>query len=247
MGANAQTSVPLFVANSVLTAAQQNISAATGVPVFATTVTRDAAFGGSNKVLAEGQLCYIEASDVVQYYTGAAWATVGPSTASGLVFITGATFTAATSVSLPTSTFSSTYTNYRIVFRVSAASGTFTLTSRLRAAGTDNTTSNYSTASPGLFSNAAATTISGYATTSFGNDTATNATGLTISVDVLNPQATDLTQVVGNLIGFNSLPAIAGYAYNAQFNATTSFDSMSFIAATSTITGYYKVYGYSNS
>ena len=77
MGANAQTSVPLFVANSVLTAAQQNISAATGVPVFATTVTRDAAFGGSNKVLAEGQLCYLESTDVVQYYTGAAWASVG--------------------------------------------------------------------------------------------------------------------------------------------------------------------------
>ena len=80
MGANAQTSVPLFVANAVLTAAQQNISAATGIPVFATTVTRDAAFGGSNKVLAEGQLCYLESTDVVQYYTGAAWATVGPTT-----------------------------------------------------------------------------------------------------------------------------------------------------------------------
>lgn len=81
MGANAQTSVPLFVANSVLTAAQQNISAATGIPVFATTVTRDAAFGGSNKVLAEGQLCYLESTNVVQYYDGAAWATVGPATA----------------------------------------------------------------------------------------------------------------------------------------------------------------------
>ena len=77
MGANAQTSVPLFVANTVLTAATQNISAATGIPVFATTVTRDAAFGGSNKVLAEGQLCYLESTDVVQYYTGAAWASVG--------------------------------------------------------------------------------------------------------------------------------------------------------------------------
>jgi len=84
MGANAQTSVPLFVANSVLTAAQQNISAATGVPVFATTVTRDAAFGGSNKVLAEGQLCYLESTNVVQYYDGAAWATVGPAS-SGVV------------------------------------------------------------------------------------------------------------------------------------------------------------------
>jgi hypothetical protein len=82
MGANAQTSVPLFVANNVLTAAQQNISAATGVPVFATTVTRDAAFGGSNKVLAAGQLCFLESTAVVQYYTGSAWATVGPSTSA---------------------------------------------------------------------------------------------------------------------------------------------------------------------
>ena len=76
--ANTQTSVPLFVANAILTAAQQNISAATGVPVFATSVTRDAAFGGSNKALAEGQLCYLESTNVVQYYDGAAWATVGP-------------------------------------------------------------------------------------------------------------------------------------------------------------------------
>lgn len=86
MGANAQTSVPTFVANQVLTAAQQNTSAATGVPVFATTVTRDAAFGGSNKVLAEGQLCYIEASNIVQYYDGAAWATVGPSSPQVSIF-----------------------------------------------------------------------------------------------------------------------------------------------------------------
>jgi len=71
--ANTQTTVPLFVAGTVLTAEQQNISAATGVPVFATTVTRDAAFGGSNKALAEGQLCYLEDSDNIQYYSGSSW------------------------------------------------------------------------------------------------------------------------------------------------------------------------------
>jgi hypothetical protein len=78
---NEQTSVPLFASGEVLTAANMNISAGTGVPVFATTVTRDAAFGGtSEKVLAEGQLCYLSDSNIVQYYNGAAWATVGPST-----------------------------------------------------------------------------------------------------------------------------------------------------------------------
>ena len=81
--ANEQTSVPLYAASEILTAANMNISAGTGVPVFATTVTRDAAFGGAGeKVLAEGQLCYLSATNVVQYYDGAAWATVGPASSS---------------------------------------------------------------------------------------------------------------------------------------------------------------------
>ena len=102
MGANAQTEVPTFTASQVLTAAQMNNSARTGVPVFATTVTRDAAFGGAGeKTLAEGQLCYLEDSNVVQYYDGAAWATVGPSA------LTTATATVATSQS----TSSTSYTD----------------------------------------------------------------------------------------------------------------------------------------
>lgn len=77
MGLNAQTTVPTFVASQVLTAEQQNQSARTGVPVFATTATRDAAFGGSGeKTLAQGQLCYLEATDKLQYYNGTAWANI---------------------------------------------------------------------------------------------------------------------------------------------------------------------------
>ena len=78
--ANTQTTVPLFTAGQVLTAAQQNTSAGTGVPVFATTTTRDAAFGGSNKALAKGQLCYLEATSLVQQYNGSAWVSVGSQT-----------------------------------------------------------------------------------------------------------------------------------------------------------------------
>ena len=77
MGANAQTSVPTFTAGEVLTAANMNISARTGIPVFATTVTRDAAFGGTGeKTLAEGQFAYLEDSNTTQYYDGAAWQSV---------------------------------------------------------------------------------------------------------------------------------------------------------------------------
>jgi hypothetical protein len=48
MGANAQTSVPAFVTGQVLTA-QQQTEINTGIPVFATSVERDAAFGGTGE------------------------------------------------------------------------------------------------------------------------------------------------------------------------------------------------------
>jgi hypothetical protein len=81
--ANTQIKVPLFAAAEVLSAANMNISAGTGIPVFATTVTRDAAFGGAGeKVLAEGQFAYIEATDELQYYDGANWVASGTSTTS---------------------------------------------------------------------------------------------------------------------------------------------------------------------
>ena len=77
MGANAQTAVPAFTAGQVLTAAQMT-EVNTGIPVFATTTTRDAAFSGTGeKVLAEGQFAYIEATNTTQFYDGAAWLALG--------------------------------------------------------------------------------------------------------------------------------------------------------------------------
>ena len=53
------------------------------VPVAADASARDALFGGAGeKVLAEGQLCYLQDLNVVQYYDGSSWATLGPSTSA---------------------------------------------------------------------------------------------------------------------------------------------------------------------
>ena len=77
MGANATTFVPAYVAGEVLTAADLSVTNS-GIPVFASTVTRDAAFGGTGeKTLAEGQFAYIEATDTTQYYNGSAWLGLG--------------------------------------------------------------------------------------------------------------------------------------------------------------------------
>lgn len=77
MGANAQTSVPDFTAGQVLTAAQMT-EVNTGIPVFADSTARDAAFGGTGeKTLAEGQFAYLEDTNATQFYDGATWQSVG--------------------------------------------------------------------------------------------------------------------------------------------------------------------------
>jgi hypothetical protein len=112
MGANATTFVPTYVASEILTAADLNVTNS-GIPVFATTVTRDAAFGGTGeKTLAEGQFAYIEATKTTQYYDGAAWQSVGVS--PGLVLVKTQTIGSAVASVAVTDAFSATYENYLI-------------------------------------------------------------------------------------------------------------------------------------
>jgi len=76
MGANAQTSVPAFTSGQVLTAAQMT-QVNTGIPVFADSTARDAAFGGAGeKTLAEGQMAYLEDTNTTQYYDGSSWSAI---------------------------------------------------------------------------------------------------------------------------------------------------------------------------
>jgi hypothetical protein len=101
MGANAVTTVPVYTAGEVLTAADMNITNS-GIPVFATSVTRDAAFGGAGeKTLAEGQFAFLEDSNSTQFYDGAAWQSVGP-TFSNAVVATSQTTTSGTYTDLST-------------------------------------------------------------------------------------------------------------------------------------------------
>lgn len=133
MGLNAQTSVPVFTSGQVLTAQQQK-EINTGIPVFATTVTRDAAFGGAGeKTLAQGQYAYIEATSALQVYSGSAWLAVGNkinqvvSTAKTSQFTTTSTaFTAVTGLSAtitPTATTSKILIIANVNFSTSASSG----------------------------------------------------------------------------------------------------------------------------
>ena len=249
MGANATTFVPAYVAGEVLTAANLNVTNS-GIPVFATTVTRDAAFGGTGeKTLAEGQFAYIEATNTTQYYDGANWVSVG--TTPGLVYLTGASFTTATSVSLPTDTFTSSYLNYKVFFQLTALTADADFTLRFRTAGSDNTTSVYNTAWTGSSVAASVGTVVGSNLTAInmGECDTGNGNEYFATFEVMQPQATAVTRLFGGL-GFVNKPDSfrAFYAGGANFDGTTSFDSLTIISSVaSSMTGNYRVYGYSES
>jgi hypothetical protein len=241
MGANAQTAVPVFTAGQVLTA-QQQTEINTGIPVFATTVTRDAAFGGTGeKTLAEGQFAYIEATNTTQYYDGSNWQTVGVT--PGLVCVQAETaFTTASTVTAD-NVFTSSYTNYRMIVRFQGTTGS-DLLMQFRAGGVDTAT-NYNYQS---FTSNSTTNTGAVASSQTTIPIAQNSTGVIslVTLEISGPQlaAPTFTQ---------SLNARQSTAYTgpniAMFfgnqSASTQFDGFKFSGTSGTFTGTYTIYGYS--
>jgi hypothetical protein len=243
MGANAQIAVPAFTAGQVLTATQQT-QINTGIPVFATTVTRDAAFGGTGeKTLAEGQFAYIEATDLTQYYDGAAWQNVG---VAGLTYITQATPSAQTTISI-NNCFTSAYENYKIIMNVSAYAVTDgNIGLRLRVGGVD-TSVNYQSQRLGGQGGTpfASTNVLGTDEMYFGS--IIQATPRTIiTADIASPQIATPTSM-NNQFGLrdvvNGNNVIIGFGFQSD---STAFDGFTLIS-TQNMTGTIRVYGYQNS
>ncbi len=177
--------------------------------------------------------------------TGLAWAN------AGFTKITSATFSGVSSVSLPNSTFTATYTNYKVVFIVSSSSANTAINCRYRASGTDNTGSTYYSALTMARVDGSAssqTSINGGTFFTFGHNSTSTQGTLGLSLDFLSPQAVAKKQIVGTGFGYNAgMDAFAAYSLGAWFNSTSQFDSFSFLTSGgATITGSYAVYGYQN-
>lgn len=239
MGANAQTSVPAFTAGQVLTA-QQQTEINTGIPVFATTVERDAAFGGTGeKTLAEGQLCYVEnltGVAQIQYYDGSTWTSLS---SGGLTLLSNTAHSAAATVNVD-NVFTSTYTKYRIVWQ-STFSTTLTPTMRFRAGGTATTT-NYAF----QFASANSTTVSAGRNTSQANLDifgGSNAGPIFAQFDLYGPNLAANTAGLGNVtIVYSGNIILLQYAI-AQVSST-QFDGLEINASTGNMTGNLWIYGY---
>jgi hypothetical protein len=242
MGVNAQIAVPAFVANQVLTAAQMT-QINTGIPVFSTTVTRDAAFSGSGeKVLAQGQYAYIESTSSLMVYSGSAWQTVG----GGMTLIESNTFSAVASVSPTTGVFSSTYNFYRVMFHLTAVSGNLTVNLRMRAAGTDYSGTGYTYSGSGYTNADSAFQFGGETSSIVGYFRASTPPLLAYTADIFNPNAATNTNIISAAFTSNSgYTAGSGILNVGTVVATsTQYDSVSFIASSGNFTGRYSVYGY---
>lgn len=233
-----------FSTGDILTAAAANqYLASQVVMVFANASARSAAITSPQ----EGMFSYLKDTNATEYYTGSAWAAVGGGGAStqGLTLISTASFSGASSVSLANNSFTSTYTNYKLVLNVtnfSSGSNQY-FRARFRASGTDNSTSNYSSGFFVLYQSSAGTSndVGGFNENAFNRFAYLYANeGLSINCDIFNPQSSSKASFSGQVTGM----AQEQWLNSGFFNATTSFDSFTFYPVSGSITGSYSLYGY---
>jgi hypothetical protein len=159
----------------------------------------------------------------------------------GLVHINTTTMSAVASQSL-TGVFSSTYDNYKLVFRFTAT-GADTLNLRLRLGASDDSTANYQRQKL----EASGTTVSGSRTTN-------QTSGLFSDISSAAPLQLNILEVSGP---FSTLPTMFFSSnshrsttthflsmHTLSHNVNTSFDGISILPNTGTITGTVSVYGY---
>ena len=234
MGANAQTSVPAFTSGQVLTAAQVT-QTNTGIPVFADSTARDAAFGGTGeKTLAEGQYAYLESTKQTLVYDGSNWVSVG--TTPGLVLVSATTIGSAVATVTVSGAFSATYDNYRIIIAGGAASTGGELSIQVGA----KTTGYASSAVNQEFSSG--TTGTQFSTTRVACGRM-SANGLSSVIDITSPNLAKNTGFTTT--GANSTYGMVGFGNTAD---TSTYTAFTITAGAGTLTGgTIRVYGYANS
>ena len=143
-------------------------------------------------------------------------------------------FSGASSVSL-NDVFSSTYDNYKVIFKLTAGGNTITL--RLRASGSD-VTSNYQSSLVNLNFTGAASLV-GYNSTALGTTSFWVGNSACVAgIDVVSPFLAEKTNFLG-LSRANEGNTIVGQNTN-----TISYTGFTLITDTSTMTGTVAVYGY---
>ena len=179
--------------------------------------------------------------------TGLKWAAASGG-GGGLVFITRNNFNTASSVIL-NNVFSSTYDSYRIILDLYGAETNGYI--RLRANGTDNSSSNYYWSS--IYGSSAVTTVSADRSNGLNTqwtvmDISSFNGGSRMSYDITDPFNTARTNFSGT---GTYIPGADNQNYNivraGSTSVTTSYDGFTFYPASGTVSGDITVFGYARS
>jgi hypothetical protein len=211
------------------------------VMVFDDSATRATAIGTAN--FSEGMVTYTKDDDAIQVYDGSNFVGVGSD--SGLIHIETQNFSAVSSISF-NNVFSANYNNYKIMLSNLSGSSATSYSLRLRAAGSDISTSNYNRQR--LFAFGTSITAQRDASqTSFGAgsySTTANAFGGINNIEISNPFLSVCTgiQAIFQDDGFTTGVKMESYLGLTTF--TTSVDGFTLIAGAGNFTGTASVYGY---
>ena len=197
----------------------------------------------------EGQMIYETDTDLSYIYGNSAWQQIAGSTAvgnSGLVYVTSATYTATNDLII-SNCFSSTYTNYKIIFEVDTASTSVGINFQFRDGSGDLSGSYYSSGSQ---TNIGSATVTRYAESNTANSLALVAyTTLTYGfchLEVMRPNETQYTMY--NNTNMNYRPAtdlIEQRIYAGAYQQTTAVTGIHFYTGSAaTFAGKYFIYGY---
>jgi hypothetical protein len=231
-----------FTTGDVLTAADANgYLASQVVMVFASAAARTSAIASPQ----EGMISFLKDTNSTEYYSGAAWVAIAGAAATPALVLTGsADFTTSSAVNI-NNCFSATYLNYLVLVNLTAVSATdMDLGVRLRVGGADNSTSNYyDNTYQNNGSTAGGNRVNTATSWNFGNTASSKATQLATQATFLDPFSSITTKVLSQSNRWNSSDNNQFLMVN-EHRVASSFDGVSFIPGSGTISGKIRIYGY---
>jgi hypothetical protein len=227
----------IFTADEVLTAADVNtLLMDQTVMSFAGTAARGSAIPSP----VTGMTTYLEDSKALQVYDGSAYLGVG-----GLTHISTQTFSGVTSLSFPANSFTSNFDAYQIIFVHENSSTSNNIIFRYRASNTDDSRSLYINMDFTVFPGGSS--AGGAVQSSMTLYPGPRLSGVA-KILIANPNKALRTNTqIESTANFVTTPGSESSNFivnHGFFNATTVFDSCSFIPSTGNFTGYAILYGY---
>jgi hypothetical protein len=190
---------------------------------------------------------YLTDTDKVEAYNGTNWVSVAPTTSQGLTLINTTSFSAVASASLPADTFTSTYDNYKIIFKLSAVTSDGVVYVKLRASGTDSS-AGYYWGLYGVVAGGVSAIVNNASNVTTGflvmeDDAGSSAKPTFAEMTFLNPKVAEPTSMIGQNISSTNAGSPVGLNIWGLHTASTAYDSASFISSAGNISGSITVYG----